>query len=115
MNKARKIFTLFSLFVLLSFSLFPVTALSEQQESSEPVNNESSTQLINNPLENISSTEVSSGLTETTETTSSQDIEIEMSGQHTETTSSSSDEAGPASVDRQARANVTPIMEITDW
>lgn len=116
MNKARKIITQLSVFVLLLFNFLPVTALSEQQESSEPVV-ESSTKLMDqDPLKNISSSETSTeSSTEATETTKIQETEESSTEEKTEFTTASSEEESSAASKRQARANVTPIMEITDW
>ena len=119
MNKTRKAITQLSVFILLLFNFLPVTALSEQQESSDSAV-ESSTQLMDeDPLQKLassdgsteSSTEVS---TETTESMKKQESKEPTSEEKTESTTSSEEESVAASK-RQARANVTPIMEITDW
>lgn len=119
MNKVRKTITQLSVFILLLFNFLPVTALSEQQESSDSAV-ESSTQLMDeDPLQKLTSSEGSTGnstevSTETTETTENQESEEPALEEKTESTTSSEEESVAASK-RQARANVTSIMEITDW
>ena len=120
MNKARIIITMLSLFILLSSMILPITTLSAQHSPNEAVT-ESGSLFSHDPLNGQSGTEESMDRPEATATTESlepgeMEEEVEESTEnHLDQTTTSSVEESEAIEKRQARANITTTMMITDW
>ena len=103
--------TLLSLLVLLVVALLPVIALSEIQESREPVT-ESTTHSLEEPQEHALDSTIASEVTESSEIFVAETEEVE---EQTEPSSTTSETESTSEERRQLRADITDTLEVIDW